>query len=363
MTWRRAGVLLIILGLIAPAGASGRVVQDLREVAVAASSADRARICMVDDGVRPHSPVVTATSVNGQSERTESFGHGARLAAAIADPRYGTFPSARIVSMQVPVVSEMGGIAARDAARAIDRCRRTRGVRIVLFAYAFDADPADERLAPLTRALRRLVTSGIWPVVSVGNNGMVQYPATLPGVIGIAATDERGGRCGFSPARGAAGVDMVALGCTDARTLAIDGTSVAAARAAGLLAFARISRPEWSQERVLRVMSRTSPVRELRVTIPGRPGRVPVGPVSVAGCDSGRPVLRVTPGFRGVRAGSRVQLRVDGEVFSFAYRRGGVRAVPGACFNGALARVVSPSGPGSIRWLNASPWRAPRTAS
>lgn len=127
--------------------------------------------------------------------------------------------------------SESGGITPASLAVAVRACAAVPGLAVVALASTWASRPATDGAADLEAALLE-ISAIAQVVVSAGNRGSVEWPATLETVRSVGAVDEAGDGCGFSASRAA--VDLVALGCGASQ--GAWGTSVAVALAAAQIA-------------------------------------------------------------------------------------------------------------------------------
>jgi subtilisin family serine protease len=203
------------------------------------------RVAVIDTGVDPRHPDVAQTleaseDLTGGGYAAEA--HGTAVAGIIAATRNltGTAPGARVYSLRACVAVRAGGLDAR--------CRSDALIRAFDRAIALRADIINASLGgpvdPLLRqAVERALAAGIVVVAASGNDGpreVVRYPAAIPGVITVGATDARDrlyprstpGRFVFVSAPGAEILTTMPGG----RHLFVSGTSMAAAHVSGVIA-------------------------------------------------------------------------------------------------------------------------------
>lgn len=218
-------------------------------------------IAVLDTGVAPHPDlphVRPGVDLSGQDEpdgRSDVYGHGthvAGIAAAAADDGYGidgVAPGATVLPVKVLDDQGAGSYGAVAAG--------------VSWAAAHGADVINLSLGgleypnELAAAVEYAHDLGVVVVAAAGNsrNQQVVYPAALPGVVGVAATD-RYDHQSWSSSWGQ-NVDMSAPGDSVLSTLpggswdTMSGTSMAAPHVAGAAALVFGQHPHWSRERVV----------------------------------------------------------------------------------------------------------------
>ncbi|MCS7174047.1 MAG: S8 family serine peptidase [Armatimonadetes bacterium] len=202
-------------------------------------------IALVDTGVDVAHPefegrVVRAGDVTGSPYEPEV--HGTAVAGVIAARQRmtGVAPGSRILALRACVAVRRGGIEARcrtdEVIRALDLAVRL-GARILNVSLGGPPDAA------LGWVVQRILESGILVVAPTGNGGEGQtppYPAAVPGVVAVGATD-RGDRRDPTSTPGAflsvvaPGVDILTA-FPGGRYLFVSGTSFAAAHVSGAAA-------------------------------------------------------------------------------------------------------------------------------
>jgi subtilisin family serine protease len=178
------------------------------------------RVCQIDTGVPEGTPnVVDRLTATGSLDAVDP--HGAQMAAIMAI----AYPSVQIIAVQ----KVDGRTSTTPMADVVDLCV-SRSVSLI--AMSFTLSPSGFDRAALQGAVDRARAAGVVLVAAAGNEGRVEAPANLAGVIGVGAVDDGGRTCAFS----ASGQGLVmALGCHVDGTSA-DGTSDAAAYVAGTAA-------------------------------------------------------------------------------------------------------------------------------
>ena len=117
-----------------------------------------------------------------------SSGHGTFIAGLI----HALAPGQRIVPVRV--VSSYGDVAVSDVVKAIRTLLRQHRIDDRTVVNLSFGGYADEHMAALARAVRRLRKAGAAVVASAGNDATSRpmFPACLPGVVGVAALDPYG---------------------------------------------------------------------------------------------------------------------------------------------------------------------------
>lgn len=270
-------------------------------------------VAVIDTGVSDTNPQLRGAVVGGPDyltgqgggSLTDPDGHGTMVAGIIAARPssatgfVGLAPDARILSIRQ---NDAQGDGTPDTlAEAVDAAVAARvGVINISQDVTQNGRPvpvaADSRLA---RAVASAVSQGIVVVVAAGNEGLSlpTYPASLPGVLGVGASDRNNERdsdfseTGSSVDVAAPGVDMVSTvpgggQCVDS------GTSFAAPYAAAVAALLKQLHPTWTPAQIIARIEQTA-----QRTDPGRDDFIGWGVVDpvAAVSDSAPPASAAVP--------------------------------------------------------------------
>lgn len=196
----------------------------------AVSSGSGVKIAVVDTGADLAHPDLQANLLpgynfgDGNATPQDQLGHGTRVTGIVAGIRgnavgaSGLAPLAKIV----PVKINVGGSGTFDSAtlaQSIDFAT-AQGVKVINLSLTVDQDTQT-----VTLAIQRAQAAGIVVVAATGNDGgPVEFPATLPNVIAVAATNQDGSLASYSSA--GAGVTLAAPGTGIYTTLLGGSTGV-----------------------------------------------------------------------------------------------------------------------------------------
>lgn len=181
--------------------------------------ADRRAICLIDTGVavtpdtpadNPDGPIVARLSITDGEPGTPAAQdpngmHGTMLAAAMAAPRngwgiVGVWPGARIISVRASMPT--GGILDQSILTAVIKCRNwafQNGLTIAVVNLSLGTStPAssvtDQLMEARVSEMQELSKASF--VGSAGNDsGTTMWPASVKGILAVAATDLGGGWC------------------------------------------------------------------------------------------------------------------------------------------------------------------------
>ena len=224
-------------------------------------------VCLVDTGIERDHPALRAVPllgwrdfVNGRTMPYDDDGHGTSMAAILAarGPFEGVAPG--VALLVAKVLDAQGRGTSGSLAQAAAFCADPDGdgdpadgasvISLSLVATATDLPVGSDVAAAVNAALRQ----GIVVVASAGNDGLaddgdVQRPASIPGVLAVGAVDSFGAVARFSsmgssagrvdpdrkPELVAPGVDLLSAGRAGTYRL-VSGTSTSAAFVAGIVA-------------------------------------------------------------------------------------------------------------------------------
>lgn len=232
---RRPPILAAVLALaIAPAVARAETpittqaqADDGAFLAYTPPPAQRAGLCLVDTGVNlnpdTENTVVERTAIDGGGGNDASPGlHGTVLAMMAAAPTnnwgtIGTAPSAiQIVSVRIlsPGQTTFPFSSYASGLRACLQMRARFNIRVINLSLGTSEVPSSESYETVRSAIETALHYEIAVTAAAGNDdgGAVGYPAAVPGVLSVGASDSLSGSfCSFSN-RGS-GLRMLAPGC------------------------------------------------------------------------------------------------------------------------------------------------------
>ncbi|GHF74742.1 type VII secretion-associated serine protease [Streptomyces mashuensis] len=230
-------------------------------------------VAVIDSGVDASVPELAGQTVDGtdvsstvKGPTVDLNGHGTNMATLIAGTGakggiQGLAPGAKV--MPVRVEHEVGLVDA-PMGRAI-RYAVDHGARVINVSMGQGGSVAPP---PKTaEAVKYALSKGSLIFAAAGNDGerynVESYPASLPGVVSIAATDENGTVTKFSNSAShvalASPGDEIPGRCEKgAGFCAGSGTSQATAIASASAALIWAKHPDWTNNQVLRVMMDTA---------------------------------------------------------------------------------------------------------
>jgi hypothetical protein len=247
----------------------------------AVTPASRPVVCVVDSGIDANDDTTpqlagAASVYGGTTADVDPNKHGTEMAMTAVAPAngwgmIGAFPGAGIYSVRAMQTGETG-YATSAVYQAINKCRQAKindGVNIKVISLSLGSDvspsPASLDYQQAATAVTQARAAGIDVVAAAGNRstGTVDFPANLPGVLTIAASDSAGGRC--SIASYGPEVDLWTLGC-GVDTLYFPtqgpgigtGSSFSTAYAAGVLAAVRDRMPALTVDQAEQLLTSTA---------------------------------------------------------------------------------------------------------
>jgi hypothetical protein len=221
-------------------------------------------VAVLDTGVDATQPDLAGALLqginvlDGSHDTHDVDGHGTSVAGIVAartDNREGVAGVCWDCSILPVKVLGDDGTGTMDALAAGVVQATNAGARIVNMSLGGPADSAT-----LDAAIAYASAHDVVLVAAAGNNGSTApfYPAALPGVIGVAGTDESGRL--YSWSNSGTWVHVTAPGCDPAPSLRgtfviFCGTSAAAPVVSGLAALARSVQPDASASEVAQALS------------------------------------------------------------------------------------------------------------
>ncbi|MFD7886862.1 type VII secretion-associated serine protease mycosin [Streptomyces bauhiniae] len=214
-------------------------------------------------------------------EHTDIAGHGTDMAALIAgtgrrgpqNGSYGLAPGAKILPIRMRYASDQFGQvdSHKEFSRALSESIRYAAdskAQIINMSLGSDNSPGrqDVGTPELASAVTYALSKGKLLFAAVGNSGKKanrpEFPASTPGVVGIAAADKNAKVAQFSQSGPevdmiAPGVDMVHACLGGSEICKSQGTSEATAIASASAALIWSRHREWTNSQVLRVMLNT----------------------------------------------------------------------------------------------------------
>lgn len=280
-------------------------------------------VAVVDTGVQADAPdlagqLVPGTDLSGLPEGAlaDPAGHGTHMASDIAGTgknlngqgAYGLAPGAKILPVKI---NDSGGGSAENDDRYVDQLSRgityaaDHGAKVVNVSQGIGGlSPANR--SKLQAAVDHARDRGALVIAAAGNSGDsgngVQFPAALPGVVGVAGTDRDAkawskSQHGPQVVLAAPAVEIYGACTSGSGYCKGDGTSDSTALTSAAAALIWSVHPDWTANQVLRVMINTASNPEERsdylgygvirpriaLTSPGDPGPADVSPLPGAG--------------------------------------------------------------------------------
>ena len=201
-------------------------------------------VAVLDSGVASTQPDLSGVLVPGRnvltgtSDTTDTYGHGtsvAGVAVASSNNAQGVAAYCWTCKLMPVKVSTAGTANYSDIANGITWAV-DHGARVINISIAGTTSSST-----LTNAVSYATSHGVTVVAAAGNNGSSapMYPAAIPGVISVAATDQLDALTSYSEY--GSWVDLAAPGSTvstlaDGTYNAVGGTSIASPTVAGIAA-------------------------------------------------------------------------------------------------------------------------------
>ncbi|NUL03969.1 S8 family serine peptidase [Streptomyces lunaelactis] len=230
------------------------------------------KVAVIDTGVNPSTPSLRGQVLKGfdasesKGEATDDYtGHGTTMAELIAGTGkggglQGLAPGAKIIPMRISDTERQNeqAVNAHDSEDAI-RAAADSDAQIISMSFGSEFASVQE-----LEAVKYAESKGKLFFASAGNNAekgnKLEYPASYPQVVGVAAID-RNGRVGDYSQHGES-VDIAAPGndipgwCDENFKSYCNkhGTSAATAIASASAALIWSAHPDWTANQVLRVM-------------------------------------------------------------------------------------------------------------
>ncbi|MFT2020297.1 S8 family serine peptidase [Streptomyces sp. 796.1] len=343
--WRCATHLILLVGIGVALGIPPAVADDFqqRQWHLDAMSARElwtvatgkgVTVAVVDSGVDPvtelRGRVVGSKNFAGEPppDGGDGNGHGTLMASLISGTGasggvQGLAPGASIISLQTGYRNHsVFDFSVKTWIRSI-KYAADHGARIINFSQGV-SDLSSSEQQSLHEAVAYALSKGLLIFAATGNSAkegnVAGYPASSPGVVGVAAVDRAGKVARFSNfgpqvKLAAPGVDIPAR-CDNGQGLCrSEGTSAATALASASAALIWSKHPTWTNNQVLRVMMQTASkpkgkvpsqyigygiIRPGQVLIDGKgdPGEPDVNPLMPREAEKGKeekPAERPTP--------------------------------------------------------------------
>jgi subtilisin family serine protease len=226
-------------------------------------------VAVVDSGVKAAVGELSGSvlpgynAIDGSTNAADDFGHGTKVASLIAGHANNGIGSAGVCwgcrILPVKVLDSYGSGSSSGIAAGITWAA-DHGAKVINLSVGGGYDQTEANAVAYARSMQAVV------VASAGNNSntTTMYPAGLPGVISVAASDASDNRYGFSSY--GSWVLVAAPGCATAQTMGgtfatFCGTSAAAPIVSGIAALALSDKPSATAEQVTQaIIQNTDPV-------------------------------------------------------------------------------------------------------
>ncbi|MHC5903650.1 type VII secretion-associated serine protease mycosin [Streptomyces sp. S6] len=241
-------------------------------------------VAVIDTGVNPDNPDLVGRVLPGKDYATDepgdehtnydTFGHGTGMAGLIAATganfggrgSFGLAPGAKILPIRMPDSGKAANLAAgeelfNEALAPAIRYAADHGAKVINISMG-----VTETTTQVTDAVKYALDKGALIFASAGNSGneanLPEYPAAVPGVIGVAAVGKdlhRTPASNYGPQvdMAAPGEDMVHACGGKTGLCTTSGTSDATALASASAALIWSAHPNWTNNQILRVMLNT----------------------------------------------------------------------------------------------------------
>lgn len=232
-------------------------------------------IALVDAAAEPAHPEWAGSAFSTIPGTPVTNAHGTATAAVAAAPQngvgiLGVWPGARALNVPLattPGVPE-GGITCAASGEAIGKAVAA-GAAVINMSYG-----SPSRCAAEWVQLYFAIAKGVIPVAAAGNEfqqgNPLEFPASLPHVVTVAATTPDGRSASFSNANAAVDLSAPGVGIMTAVPPALDtdgvqdgyqimdGTSFSAPMVSAALAWVRAARPDLTPDRVVQAVRLTA---------------------------------------------------------------------------------------------------------
>ncbi|MFI7315304.1 type VII secretion-associated serine protease mycosin [Streptomyces hygroscopicus] len=273
----------MVLGGVAPAAAAQDIssqqwyLNDMQADGMWKVSKGRGiTVAVIDTGVDASLPELQGRvfgGVDASDKATDPHddpdGHGTNMAGLIAGTGkgggiQGLAPEAKILPVKASLIDmkseSVGSVMAKAIKYSVDH-----GAKVLNISLGVTGIPAyfSKTQSAVNYALKRgaLIFAGTGNTGDKGNHS--QYPAALPGVVGVGAIDRTGKVAKFSTTGDQVGLvavgDKIPVRCKDIKLVCMThGTSDATAITSASAALIWSKHPEWTNNQVLRVMMQTA---------------------------------------------------------------------------------------------------------
>jgi type VII secretion-associated serine protease mycosin len=237
-------------------------------------------VAVIDSGVSPSASGLTGKVLEGKdfsprpgTAHDPISPHGTGVASLIASSGegpsgpIGVAPEAKVLPLRVD--GDVSGVTeAQQSTQLLDewskaiRYAADSSARIINLSLAqTDNGPNLSSAVSYAQSKGKLIVAGVGNSRDYGNP--VEYPAALPGVVGVSSFDEQGHSTKFAErgpqvALAAAGVDMFHACSGGTGFCKTSGTSDSTAVVSGSAALVWAKHPDWTADQVIRVLINTA---------------------------------------------------------------------------------------------------------